>query len=138
MAIVWDTETRAELAPKEGHIRDEMMYLTSALLTWMEEEWGGVVTHLKTSTDRETGEVAVFKATAGEAGAVYLRRLGSLRSGEFAFWRPLYKLSLAVPQDRQFNVTPFTRYEEGVGTLFVFPISERVSLPRRRKREGTG
>jgi hypothetical protein len=134
-ALQWDTETREGMAKKEGHIRDETIYLTSALLSWMESEWGGVLTHVKTSTDVATGEVSVFKAAQGEPGAVSLRRLGALNSGEFSFWRPLHKLSLKVPPNRQFNVTPFTRQAPGVGTLFVFPMNERVSVPRNRKEE---
>lgn len=133
--IQWDVETREDLAKKEGHIRDDIIYLTKALLGWMEEEWGGVLTHVKTSTDVATGEVSVCKARPDESGATYVRRLGALNSGEFSFWRPLYKLSLKVPPRRQFNVTPFTRKVEGVGTLFVFPMNDRVSVPRNRQEE---
>lgn len=35
-AIQWDTEIREDLAKKEGHIRDDVMYLTTALLSEME------------------------------------------------------------------------------------------------------
>lgn len=133
--IQWDTETREDLAAREGHIRDEIMYLTYGLLSWMESEWGGVVTHVKTSTDPATGEVAVVKASKDELGAVYLRRLGSQNIGQFSFWRPLHKLSLKVPPKRQFHVTPFTRKVEGLGTLFIFPMNKRTSMPRNRKEE---
>lgn len=94
-----------------------------------------MVSYLKTSTDTATGEVSVLKADKEEPAAVYLRRIGSLNSGDFSFWRPLYKLALKVPPNRQFNVTPFTRKVDGVGTLFVFPMNERVSVPRNRKEE---
>lgn len=133
--IHWDTETREDLAKKEGHIRDEIIYLTSALLSWMENTWGGVVTHVKTSTDVKTGEVSVLKAAKGEEGAIPVRRLGALNAGEFSFWRPLQKLGLKVPPDRQFNVTPVTRDVAGLGTLFVFPMGDRVSVPRNRREE---
>lgn len=132
-AIQWDTETREALAKREGHIRDDVMYVTAALLSWMESEWGGVLTHVKTSTDAATGEVSVFKARPGEPGATALRRIGAQNAGEIAFWRPLRKLSLEVPANRQFNVTPVTRKVAGVGTLFVFRMNDRVSVPRSRK-----
>ncbi|MFZ5828405.1 MAG: hypothetical protein ACOY94_29230 [Bacillota bacterium] len=132
--VVWDTEERRDLASREGRIRDDIMYLTSALLFWMEQTWGGVVTHLKTSTIVERGEVLVGRALPGEPGATPLRRTGSLNTGEVSFWRPLYKLGLRVPPDRQFHVTPFLREVEGEGTLFVFPMNERVSAPRHGRR----
>ncbi|MFZ5823435.1 MAG: hypothetical protein ACOY94_03705 [Bacillota bacterium] len=133
--IQWDTETREELAYRAGHVRDDTMYLSSGLLNWMEDVWGGVLTHVKTSTDVVTGEVSVYRAYAGEAEAVPVRRLGAQNNGEFSFWRPLHKLSLKVPPSRQFNVTPYTKQVEGLGTLFVFPMAERVSVPRNRKAE---
>lgn len=131
--IQWDTETREDLADRDGHIRDDMMYLPTGLLSWMEETWGGVVTHLKTSTNVATGEVSVFKAYKGEEGATPVRRLGAQNNGEFSFWRPLHKLALKVPSRRQFNVTPYTEEVEGIGTLFVFPMSKRVSVPRGKR-----
>jgi hypothetical protein len=64
-----------------------------------------------------------------------VRLVGALNSVEFSFFRPLRKLSIKVPADRQFNVTPTTREIEGLGTLFVFPMSERRSVPRNRSEE---
>ncbi|MFZ5823500.1 MAG: hypothetical protein ACOY94_04050 [Bacillota bacterium] len=136
MGIVWDSDTREALRVREGRIRDDRMYVTAGLLAWMEAEWGGVLTHVKTSTDRATGEVSVFRARHGEPGAVALCRIGAGNAGEIAFWRPLRKLGLTLPPDRQFNVTPFTREVAGVGTLFVFPLRDRVSVPRKRKGAG--
>ena len=138
MGIVWDTGTREALRVREGRIRDNEMYITAGLLAWMQAEWGGVVTHLKTSTDRATGEVSVFRARPGEPGAVALSRKGAGNAGVFAFWRPLWKLGLVVPADRQLVVTPFTRAVAGVGTLFVFPLRDRVSVPRKRKGARSG
>jgi hypothetical protein len=133
--IVWDTEERIDLAPKEGHIRDNLIYITSALLSSMETEWGGVVSHVKTATNLATGEVTVFKASPKEPGAIPLQRLGAQNAAIFNFWRPLRKLNLKVPADRQFNVTPFPRVEAKVGTLFIFPINQRTSVPRNLKEE---
>lgn len=133
--VKWDTETREDVAAKEGHIRDNLMFLTAALLSWMETVWGGVVTFIKTATIEDSGEVWVVKAHKDEPGATYLRRMGAQNAGDFSFWRPLHKLNLRVPPNRQFNVTPFTREVPGVGTVFVFPMNERVSVPRNRKEE---
>ncbi|HYF96403.1 MAG TPA: hypothetical protein VD969_29715 [Symbiobacteriaceae bacterium] len=135
-AFQWDTEDRAELlSQKEGHLRETFMYLTSPLWSDMQEAFGGVITNLKTSTDVATGEVSVGKALPDEPGAVPVRLLGALNSAEFSFFRPLRKLNIKVPADRQFNVTPFTREVEGVGTVFVFPLAERRSVPRNRREE---
>jgi len=90
----------------------------------MQGAFGGVITNLKTSTDVATGEVSVGKALPDEPGAVPVRLLGALNSAEFSFFRPLRKLNIKVPADRQFNVTPFTREIDGVGTVFVFPMAE--------------
>jgi hypothetical protein len=133
--IQWDTEERSDLTPKEGHIRDNVMYLTASLLAWMQTEWGGVLSHMKTSTDIKTGEVTVLRALEGEKGAVPLRRIGAQNAGEINFWRPLRKLNLKVPADRQFNVAPYTRRHSTHGTLFVFPINQRESVPRNLKEE---
>jgi hypothetical protein len=55
--LQWDTEERHELiSKKEGHIRETTMYLTAPLWRQMQDTWGGVVTHVKTATDLETGE----------------------------------------------------------------------------------
>lgn len=134
-SVQWDPQRREELAKKEGHIRDDVMFLTHGLLNWMENEWGGVITHVKISTFVETGEVWVTKAGSGEPGATYLRRGRTLNSGEFSFWRPLHKLQLKVPPHQQYNVTPYAKEVEGVGTVFVFPMNDRVSVPRNRKEE---
>lgn len=134
--IKWDTEERYELASDaEGHIRDSTIYVTAALLAAMNEAWGGVTTHVKTSTDKPSGEVTVHKAESKEPGAVKLRLVGSLNTAEFSFYRPLRKLELEVPPSRQFNVTPFAEEVEGLGTVFVFPMAKRVSVPRNRKEE---
>lgn len=134
--IQWDTEDRIELtSPKEGHIRLNMMYVTAALWAEMQEAWGGVVAYIKTATDTETGEVTVAKATENEKGAVPVRPIGALNTAEFSFFRPLRKLKLKVPANRQVNVAPFTKEIPTVGTVFVFPMAQRVSLPRNRKEE---
>ena len=133
--IQWDAETREELADRDGHIRDDIMYLPTGLVSWMEDVWGCVLTYVKTSTDVTTGKVSVYRGYPGEAEAVPVRRLGAQNNGEFSFWRPLHKLGLKVPPNRQFNVTPYTEEVEGLGTLFVFPMTERVSVPRHRKAE---
>lgn len=134
--IKWDTEERHELSSDaEGHIRDTTIYITAALWAAMNEAWGGVTTHIKTSTDKPSGEVTVAKADSQEPGAVKLRQVGSLNTAEFSFYRPLRKLDLQVPPSRQLNVTPFTEEVEGLGTVFVFPMAKRVSVPRNRKEE---
>ncbi len=136
--IVWDTESKEELNGKEGHIRDNSMYLGAGLTSAMERTWGGILAYVKTSTDVMTGEVTVAKATEGEEGAVAVRRYGTQNAGMFNFWRPLRKLSLKVPEDRQFNVAPFTKDLTNVGTVFVFPMNKRVSVPRNLKEEQEG
>jgi hypothetical protein len=134
--IQWDTEDPVDLlSEKEGHIRSNRMYLTSSLWREMQATWGGVVTHLKTATDPETGEVVVFKAADDEPGAVKVRLLGALNTAEFSFFRPLRKLQITVPPDRQFNVVPYTEVVEGVGTVYVFPMTQRVSVPRNKREE---
>lgn len=133
--IVWDTEERHELLDREGHIRDTTMYLTTGLAAQMGYEWGGVVTAVKTSTDVDSGEVTVYKAHPGEEGSVPLRWVGAQNTAVFSFWRPLRKLNLKVPPTRQFNVTPFTREVEDVGTVFIFPMNQRISAPRNRREE---
>ncbi|HEY3365153.1 MAG TPA: hypothetical protein VGK74_08890 [Symbiobacteriaceae bacterium] len=60
----------------------------------MQEAWGGVISHIKTSTNVETGEVSIFKTTEGEKGAVLVRLYGALNSAEFSLFRPLRKLNL--------------------------------------------
>lgn len=132
--IVWDTEERIDFAEKEGHIRETEIYLTAALVAWMDQVWG-VFPYVRTSTDLETGEVTIGKTKKGEPGAVPVRRIGAQNAAVFSFWRPLKKLDLKVPEDRQFNVTPFTREVDEVGTVFVFPVGQRVSVPRNRKEE---
>ncbi|HEY3365156.1 MAG TPA: hypothetical protein VGK74_08905 [Symbiobacteriaceae bacterium] len=57
----------------------------------MQEAWGGVISRIKTSTNVETGEVTIFKATEGEKGACRTpadayrmprpRRAGDARTG---------------------------------------------------------
>ncbi|HEY3368757.1 MAG TPA: hypothetical protein VGK74_27185 [Symbiobacteriaceae bacterium] len=134
--LQWDTEDRSELlSPKEGHLRDNLMYITAPLWSDMQEAWGGVISHIKTSTNVENGEVSIFKATEGEKGAVLVRLYGALNSAEFSLFRPLRKLNLKVPPGRQFNVTPFTREVPKLGTVYVFPMSARVSVPRNRREE---
>lgn len=133
--IVWDTEDRYTLSLKQGHIRDNSLYLTAGLVAWMESEWGGVLTHIKTSTNVEAAEVTIFKALAEDPGAVPIRRTGALNTVLFNIWRPLRKLNLKVPADRQFNVKPFTREVVGVGTVFVFPLAQRESVPRNLRDE---
>ncbi len=132
--LVWDTETKEELAPKEGHIRETSLFLTTALTLAMEKAFGGVLAYIKTSTNVSTGDVLVAKAEADEEGAVEVRRYGTHNAGMFNFWRPLRKLSLKVPADRQFNVTPYPKEIAGV-TVFVFPLNQRVSVPRKLKEE---
>lgn len=63
-------QTREGLARREGRIRDDTMYVTAALLSWMEAEWGCALTHVKTSTEIPAGEVSVFRARPGEPGAL--------------------------------------------------------------------
>lgn len=133
--IVWDTEDRTDLmSEREGHIRDSSIYVTAALWSEMQEAFGGVVTHVKTSTDAASGEVTVARAVAGEAGAVSVRHLGS-NAAEFSFFRPLRKLNLKVPANRQFNVSPIRQVIDGVGAVFIFPMAQRRSVPRNRKEE---
>lgn len=133
--VAWDTEERFDLAEKEGHIRNNSIYLTAALVAWMDQVWGGIARYVKTATNLETADVIVAKAKKGEPGAMQLRRIGAQNAAIFNFWRPLKKLDLKVPEDRQFNVTPYTQEIEGVGTVFVFPLSKRVSVPRNLKEE---
>lgn len=111
------------------------MYITASLWAEMLAAWGGIPTHVKTSTNTENGEVIVARAISGEAGAVPLRSVGALNTVEFSFFRPLRKLHLKVPADRQFNVVPLTRQHPTAGTLFVFPMAQRVSVPRNHKEE---
>lgn len=134
-SIEWDTEERDDLSVREGHVRVNTMHLTTGLTTWMESVWGGVLSYIKTSTDVTTGEVIVCKALEKEPGAVPVRRHGTQNAASFNFWRPLRKLSLKVPEDRQFNVTPFIRQIDGVGTVFVFAMNQRKSVRRNLKEE---
>ena len=136
----WDTEERSELiSAREGHIRDTMLYATAALWKEMTESWGGVVTHVRTSTDKPTGKVTVCKADSTTRGAVNVRLIGAQNTAEFSFFRPLTKLKLKVPPTRQFNVVPYTEEvldEQGrQTTVFVFPMAERKSVPRNKKEE---
>lgn len=134
--LKWDTEDRNELlSPKEGRIRDNVMYVTASLWSDMQEAWGGVVSHIKTATNLETGEVTVYRALPNDKGAVLVRPIGALNSVEFSFFRPLRKLSLKLPADRQFNVAPFVREIPKLGTAFVFPMSQRRSVPRNKREE---
>lgn len=133
--IVWDTESRYELADQQGRVRDNNMFFTASLTSVMEKKWGGVLAFVKTSTSVETGEVTIAKANKNDEGAVQVRRYGTQNAVVFNFWRPLRKLGLKVPADRQFNVTPFTKELPGVGTVFVFPMNDRVSVPRNLKEE---
>lgn len=137
-SIMWDTEDHVELlSAKEGHIRDGIIYITSALWLEMQASWPGVVTYVKTATDVETGEVTVAKAKSTEKGAVKVRLMATQNAAEFSFFRPLQKLNLKVPKDRQFNVVPVRRELEGVGTVWVFPMANRKSVPRPRKEEAS-
>ncbi len=133
--LAWDTEERNDLLPKEAHLRDTTLYLSAPLLEWMEQTWGGVASFVKTRTDEATGEVWVAKAREGEAGAVPLRRIGTQNSALFTFWRPLRKLNLNVPANRQFNLTPrLLKVDENLA-VFVFDMTSRVSVPRNRAEE---
>lgn len=132
--LAWDTEERHDLFPKEGRIRDNNIYLTVGLSVWMEQEWGGVLTHVITFTDVPAGEVSVFRAMPDDPGAVQIRRLGAQNVLQFNFWRPLKKLNLKVPADRQYNVKPFTR-QFIEGTVFVFPMNARESISRNSRDE---
>jgi hypothetical protein len=135
-ALQWDTESYTELlSAKEGHIRETTIYITSALWSEMQEAWGGVVSHVKTATDVPTGEVTMARALATDKGAVAVRQLGALNAVEFSFFRPLHKLNLKVPANRQFNVVPFTRGVPGVGTVYIFPMAQRQSVPRNKKED---
>lgn len=127
--IVWDTE---ETTTREAHIRDTTMYCTSGLWGWMQHAWGDGVTAVKTATDPKTGDVILYKAAPDEAGAVPVRFVGTGRSVEFSFVRPLRKLDLRIPHNQQFNVTPFAR-AESFGTVFVFPLAQRQVVARRVK-----
>lgn len=127
---VWDTEEPHELMPREAHIRDTTLYVTMALLAWMQQVWGGVLAFVKTSTDAATGEVLIARASEGEPGALPLHRYGSQNVAAFSFWRPLRKLNLKVPSDRQFNVRPSLRKINDNLTVFVLPMAERMSVPR--------
>lgn len=130
----WDVEELRELTSEaEGHINGGTMYVTALLWSRMREAWGGVVTHIKTKTDPATGEVRVSKAEAGEQGAVRVRKTKSLNAAEFSFVRPLRKLGVVVPKDRMYKVTPQTEEMEGVGTVFVFPVSGAESIPRKKR-----
>jgi hypothetical protein len=138
--FVWDTEDRTQLtSAREGHVRDNLIYMTAPLWQEMTEAWGGVVTHVKTSTDKETGEVTVAKAGAKEPGAVLVRLIGAQNTAEFSFFRPLRKLGLKVPPSRQYNVEPYSQEVVGkddkVFTVFTFPMGNRVSVPRNKKEE---
>lgn len=135
-SIMWDVEDHSELlSPKEGHIRDGIIYVTAPLWADMQASWPGVITYVKTATDVESGEVIVAKAKASEKGAVKVRLVASQNCAEFSFFRPLQKLKLQVPKDRQFNVAPFKRELEGVGSVWVFPMANRKSVPRPRSKE---
>lgn len=132
--LPWDTEERHALLNRHAHLRDTTVYLTTALLSWMQAEWGGVISHLKTWTDVETGEVGIYKCKESDAGAVPLRRVGAQNAGEFSFWRPLKKLEMKVPPDRQFIIKPFIR-KYGKEKVFIFPMAKVVSVPRGRREE---
>lgn len=134
-ALPIDTEERHALVEKEGHIRDKIMYLTTSLVAWMEREWGRMFTHVKTSTNAEVSEVYVACANPDDPGAIPVRRIGAQNAIEFSFWRPLRKLGIVVPPDRQYNVKPFLAESEELGLVFVFPMTERVSVPRNVREE---
>lgn len=133
--LTWDTESKHQLISRAGHIRDNSIFLTVGLTTWMEDVWNNILTYVKTATDPNTSEVVVARATEGEKGAMQVRRYGAQNAATFNFFRPLRKLNLKIPADRQFNVTPFTREVPGVGMVFVFPMKDRVSVPRNLKDE---
>ena len=71
--INWDTEERHELEEAEGRLRGTTMFIAMALLAWMVKEFGNF-THLRTATDKETGDVIVAKADKKTKGAVPVRR----------------------------------------------------------------
>ena len=133
--IQWDIEERHELMSQEVRIRDNQMYLPTSLVSAMEEAWNGILTYLKTSTDTKTGEVMIARADPKEPGAVPVRRIGAQNNAVVNFWRPLQKLRLRIPVERQFLVEPITREVDGVGTVFILPMKKRVSVPRNLKEE---
>jgi hypothetical protein len=112
------------------------VYITTPLLTAMNVAWGGLATAVKTATNVETGDVVVVKADPKDPDAVPLRLVGTQNAAEFSFHRPLTKLNLRVPSNRQFIISPHIQLMEGLGTAFIFPVAKRVSVPRGRK--GTG
>lgn len=135
----WDTEDRKELVSvAEGHLKGRTMYVTALLWSRMRDSWGGVVTHIKTRTDPATGEVRVFKAEPDEAGAVLVRRSNAPNAAEFSFFRPLRKLGIEVPKDRMFIFTPVAEEMAGVGTVYVFPMANAESVPRKVREAAPG
>lgn len=132
-AVVWDAEGTAL---PEAHIRDTTMYCTSGLWGWMQQVWGAGVTAVKTATNAKTGEVILYKASPQEEGAVPVRFVGTGRSVEFSFVRPLRKLDLRLSHSEHFNVAPFAR-AEAFGTVFVFPLAQRHVVTRRVKNLAT-
>lgn len=131
----FDWDSKEDVAEREGHIRDTIMYVTVGLMAWMAEVWGTYVQFVKTSTLADTGEVLVFKTAAGDPKAVPLKRVGAQNAGYFSFLVPLRKLNMKVPADRQFNIKPEIREVSGVGSVFVFQMTKVQSVPRNLKEE---
>ncbi len=129
-----DVDDRLNPTEREAHIRDAVISLTTGLVNWMDEAWGGF-THVKVTTDTMTGEVTLTKSDGTEPDSVLVRRIEEIQWAEFSFWRPLHQLKLRVNPSRQFEVRPFTRELPGSSTAFVFPMNQRKDLPRNRHEE---
>jgi len=128
--VPWDSSEHLNLTEREGHVRDTVIYLTGALVQWMDETWGGSFTHITLTTDATTGHVTVGRAEPGDEFAVHIRRIESIQWAEFSFWRPLHQLQLKVHPTRQFEVRPFLRQQPDGTAAFVFPLFERKDMPR--------
>lgn len=128
-SIPWDTEGRNDLLPKIATIRDTMLFLTAPLLAWMEQIWG-YFAFVRTRTFVETGEIWVAEAQENDPGAVEVKRVGTQNSAYFSFWRPLRKLNITVPADRQFDLEPKLVEVNEQLRIFVIRLSERQSRTR--------
>lgn len=128
-SIPWDLEERHDLLPKVATIRDNLLFLTAPLLAWMEQVWG-YFTFVRTRTFIDTGEVWLAAAAEYDPGAIELKRVGTQNSAYINFWRPLRKLNIQMPADRQFDLVPRLIEVNEQLKVFSFQMSDRKSRPR--------
>jgi hypothetical protein len=135
--MIWDSQSKREWAELSGTIREGRMHLTAGLVTDMEETWDGVFTHLKTSTNTETGEITVGRGDPEDPDSVAFQPDGRSKNGYFSVWVPLQKLSVKIPAGYQWTIKPYVRPLLGGGAVYVFNIRNRQTI-RRKVEETSG